>query len=459
MKVHFWGTRGSIATPGPGTNYFGGNTSCVELITDNGNSLILDCGTGARQLAGALMARGTKPINANILLGHTHWDHIQGFPFFVPAFVKGNSIAIYGPEGSRGSLHDVLAGQMEFTYFPVELNQLPAAISYHDLTEGIHEIAGTRVVTQFLHHPAITLGYRIEADGVAVVYLVDHEPFSDQLWRGDAEPGHIDSILHEGDRRHAKFMAGADLVIHDAQYTPEEAGSKKTFGHSTYDYAVQIASAAGVRRLALTHHDPSHDDPFVADIERKARALALQRGAGLDVFCAYEGCEIALEPRSFLKSFIAPDPFQASVAQRRFHVLAVDDQPDLLALIVRALEEDQYVVRKAASGPEALRMIEEQMPDLVVLDYKMTGMDGLAVVKALRAKPETERLPVLMLTAMTDEPSTRAGFEAGVTDYVTKPFSFPQLTSRVRACLARVQLQQPRDALVRDDLDAIKVTG
>jgi len=213
MRVRFWGTRGSIATPGPGTNYFGGNTSCVELTTANGDLLIFDCGTGAHRLAAELMAQGKKAINSNILIGHTHWDHIQGFPFFSPAFVKGNSVAIYGPEGSRGSLHDVLAGQMEFTYFPIELNQLPAAITYHELTEGIHTIGGARVATQFLNHPAMTLGYRVEADGVAVVYLVDHEPFSDELWRAGAEPGRIESILHEGDRRHAKFMADADLVI------------------------------------------------------------------------------------------------------------------------------------------------------------------------------------------------------------------------------------------------------
>ncbi len=125
MRVRFWGTRGSIATPGPGTNHFGGNTSCVELTTAKGGLLIFDCGTGARQLAAELMAQGKKAIDSNILLGHTHWDHIQGFPFFSPAFVKGNSASIYGPEGSRGSLHDVLAGQMEYSYFPITLNQLP----------------------------------------------------------------------------------------------------------------------------------------------------------------------------------------------------------------------------------------------------------------------------------------------------------------------------------------------
>src|SRR5207244_1526938 len=133
-------------------------------------------------------------------------------------------------------------------------------------------------------------------------------------------------------------------------------------------------------------------------------------------------------------------PSQPSVARRRFRILVVDDQPDTLTLIVRALEDDQYTVSTAKTGPEAIRMIEESLPDLVVLDYKMTGMDGLAVTRALRARPRTQALPVLMLTAMTDEPSTRAGFDSGVTDYVTKPFSIPQLTARVRACLARTQL-------------------
>ena len=439
MKVRFWGTRGSIATPGPGTVHYGGNTSCVELTTASGELLILDCGTGARGLASELMAGAKQPINSNILLGHTHWDHIQGFPFFVPAFVKGNSVAIYGPEGSRAPLRDVLAGQMEFTYFPIDLNQLPASITYHDLTEGIHTIGGARVVTQFLNHPAMTVGYRVEVDGATMVYLVDHEPFSDELWRAGATHGCIESILHEGDRRHAQFMAGADLVIHDAQYTPEQYPSKKTWGHSTYDYVVQIAAAAGVRHVALTHHDPAHDDRAVADIERRARNLAAQLRTPLDVFCAYEGCEIVLTAGQHSKPFVARSDLQPSVSQRRFRILAVDDQPDMLALIVRALEGEQYIVSQATNGADALRMIDDDMPDLVVLDYKMAGLDGMAVMKALRAKPQTQLLPVLMLTAMADEPSTRAGFEVGVTDYVTKPFSIPQLTARVRACLTRAQ--------------------
>jgi len=441
MIVRFWGTRGSLAKPGPTTLRYGGNTSCVEARSADGTLIVLDCGTGAHGLGHRLTTEGAPRCDGHLMITHTHWDHIQGFPFFSPAFVKGNTAAIYGPEGSRGSLQDVLAGQMEFTYFPVALNQLPAAITYHDLTEGDYTIDGVRVATQFLNHPAMTIGYRVEADGVVVVYLVDHEPFSDQLWRASAAPGSIESILHEGDRRHASFMAGADLVIHDAQYTPQEYQSRKTWGHSAYDYVVQVAAAAGVRRLALTHHDPTHDDHFIAELEREARALAQRCGTGLDVFCAYEGCEIVLEGGLPRGATATKPSRQASVAQRTFHVLVVDDQPDMVTLIVRALESDHYTVSTATSGQAALRSIGERMPDIVVLDYKMNGMDGLEVMKTLRAGDLTRLLPVLMLTAMSDEPSTRAGFDAGVTDYVTKPFSIPQLTARVRACLARAQLQ------------------
>jgi len=258
MKVRFWGTRGSIATPGRGTIRFGGNTSCVEVTTDSGVQLILDCGTGARELATSMMSGGAQGLNCHILLGHTHWDHIQGFPFFAPLFVPGNKITVCGPKGSGGTLHEVLSGQMEFDYFPVEIGQLPATITFQELEEGTHEIGGARVIVQYLHHPAMTLGYRVEADGAAVVYSSDHEPFSETFWHGNPAAGHPESIVHEGDRRHARFLQGAGLVIHDAQYTPEEFPAKKTWGHSTYEYAVGLATAAGVQRLALTHHDPTH---------------------------------------------------------------------------------------------------------------------------------------------------------------------------------------------------------
>jgi phosphoribosyl 1,2-cyclic phosphodiesterase len=294
MIARFWGTRGSIASPGPSTIRFGGNTSCVELSTPTGEVLVLDCGTGARPLGNRLLARVAGPISATILLSHTHWDHIQGFPFFAPLFQPDNHFKVYGPEGAHLSLRDVLAGQMEHHYFPVELNQLSAGITYETLREGAYEIDGLMVRTHCMNHPSPTLGYRIEDGGRSICYLCDHEPYHEDIWREGAESFGFESILEDGDRQHAEFMQGADVVIHEAQYTPDEYPSKRHWGHSTYPYAVELAALAGVGRLFLTHHDPSHDDEFIAGIERKARELARRLGSPLEVSCAYEGCEITV---------------------------------------------------------------------------------------------------------------------------------------------------------------------
>jgi phosphoribosyl 1,2-cyclic phosphodiesterase len=294
MRLRFWGTRGSIASPGPNTNHFGGNTSCIELTTRAGASVVLDCGTGARELGNKFLANGAGSITATILLTHTHWDHIQGFPFFAPLFQPENRFQVYGPDGSQLSLRDVLAGQMEHHYFPVELDQLAARISYKDLTEGAYEIAGLKVGAQQMNHPSPTLGYRIQDGAACVCYLSDHEPYFEGVWREGAEPGLLESIQDEGDRRHAEYMQGADILIHEAQYTPEEYPAKRHWGHSTYAYVVELAAAARVRRLFLTHHDPSHTDAFIGDIERRARDLTKQLGSDLEVSCAYEGLEITV---------------------------------------------------------------------------------------------------------------------------------------------------------------------
>ena len=169
MRVRFWGTRGSIATPGPDTVRFGGNTSCVSLTTDAGAHFIFDCGTGARALGAALMAQPVKPISATILLSHTHWDHIQGLPFFAPLFDHTNEWDICGPKGLSGSLRETLAGQMESTYFPVALESLGATIRYWDLLQGSFQVDDIRVSTHHLNHPALTLAYRLEADGASIL--------------------------------------------------------------------------------------------------------------------------------------------------------------------------------------------------------------------------------------------------------------------------------------------------
>ncbi len=437
MRVRFWGTRGSIATPGPSTVRFGGNTLCVELITNQGERLIFDCGTGARPLGIDLNHSVPRPLRATILLSHTHWDHIQGFPFFAPAFVPGNEFTICAPDGVGSSLANVLAGQMEFTYFPVKLDQLPAKIAFRDLSEGQHNINGIGVKAQYLNHPATCLGYRIETDGVAVVYLTDHEPFSETLWRSDAPPGMLESILHAGDRRHAEFMRGADLVIHDSQYTPREYEAKKNWGHSTHKYAVELAAAAGVRHLALIHHDPLHDDAKVLEMEQQAIALAEKTPTRPHVFCAYEGCDIMVHP---LRRPTSPEAVQQAVParpQRRLSVLIVNDDPNIHLLVEAALAKD-YEVLTAEDGEEGLQKLESSHPDMVVLDLNMPNLGGMAVLEKLRADPNLSNLPVLVLTVSGNETSTRAAFEAGATDFLTKPFTIPQLNTRVGTCFARV---------------------
>jgi CheY-like chemotaxis protein/phosphoribosyl 1,2-cyclic phosphodiesterase len=431
MLVRFWGTRGSIATPGPSTNRFGGNTSCVEVVTKTGYRFILDCGTGARELGAHLMAHEPKPIAATILLSHTHWDHIQGFPFFAPAFVPGNHITVCAPHGAGRSLQGVLAGQMEFTYFPVELGQLGAQIDYRDLVDGTFDLDGVRVTAQYLNHPAITLGYRIEADGISVLYLCDHEPYWEKLWRSDAEPGKLESILHAGDRRHADFMQNADVVIHDAQYTPEEYPAKKNWGHSTYSFVTGIAAAANVKRLFLTHHDPTHSDDVLSRIEERSREIAASLHSPIQVCCAYEGCEETFESDA---SHACSAPRREFSLDRPLRILVVDDDEDLRILARKALVRGGHEVMEATGGADALQLIERQPPDLVLLDLLMPPPDGFEILRILRSRESTRSLPVIVLTVMDDEESATASFELGATDYLNKPFTAPQLDARVRSC-------------------------
>jgi CheY-like chemotaxis protein len=326
---------------------------------------------------------------------------------------------------------------MEHSYFPVDLSQLPATLTYHDLGEGAHKLGGARVIAQYLNHPAVTLGYRLEADGAAIVYTCDHEPFGASLWRRDVPAGPLEAILHDGDRRHAQFLADADLVIHDAQYTPEEYPAKKNWGHSTFEYVVNLACSVGVKRLALTHHDPAHDDAAVAEIERRARAVAERRRSPLEVFCAYEGGVVSVDARG-ARQVDAADAAQTPAAGGPVaRVLIVDDDAMVRRLAVRALEPDGYVLSEAVNGREALEQMGAEMPDLVILDLLMPELGGMEVLRVLRANPRTVYVPVLILTSKIDEGSTRAGFDVGATDYLTKPFSLPQLAARVRACLRR----------------------
>ncbi|HLI29316.1 MAG TPA: MBL fold metallo-hydrolase [Chloroflexota bacterium] len=294
MQVRFWGTRGSIAAPGPATVRYGGNTACVELRTAAGELFIFDSGTGIRELGLALMAAG-GPVRGYILLSHTHWDHIQGFPFFAPAFVAGNEFTICAGRDLDRDLESVLAGQMEYAYFPVRLAELAATVHFRDLDEGEYCLGSARVRVQYLNHTSLTMGYRVHADDRVLVYATDNEPHDRTLrpldTLGRATPPWP---VHGGDRRFVEFIRGADLLITDAQYLAEEFPQRIGWGHSTVEHAVDFAVAAGVRRLVLFHHDPTRSDAALDAVVARARGRAARQGSALEVLAAAEGLALAV---------------------------------------------------------------------------------------------------------------------------------------------------------------------
>jgi CheY-like chemotaxis protein len=445
MRIRFWGTRGSLATPGPTTLRYGGNTSCVETRAADGTLIVLDCGTGAHRLGQALMAEAKQPVRGHLMITHTHWDHIQGFPFFAPVFVEGSEWDLYAPGGLGERLEAVLSAQMQHPYFPVTLGQLAATIRYHDLGEGALTVGGVRIVAQYLNHPALTLGYRMEADGVAVVYACDHEPHMRDQPEGDAagvagSTGEV--MLHAEDARHVAFLEGADLVIHDAQYTAEDYPDKINWGHSPAETAVDYALAAHARRLALTHHDPLRGDEAVDRIVAACRARVRKAGGALEVFAAAEGLAIDLTPHEAR----APRPRRrttAATSAKPAHahvILVADDDPMILELLKATLKSDAFRLYTATDGDTALNLARAVRPSLILIDWLMPGLDGTEVTKRLRADPDTyfHDVPIVLLTAEASAEKTQEGFAAGVTDYLTKPFKAPFLRARVRAWLERV---------------------
>jgi phosphoribosyl 1,2-cyclic phosphodiesterase len=297
MRVRFWGTRGSVPTPGPTTVRYGGNTACVEVRTNAGTFFIFDSGTGIREL-GLHLARQGGQVSAYLMLGHTHWDHISGFPFFSPAFEPGNRLVIYGARDLDRPLRDVLAGQMHYTYFPVPLGELRAEIEFCELEESQFQIDDASVRTHYLNHTAVCMGYRIEADGVSMAYITDHEPYGLVVGRGRQEPeigrGLRGGPIHGGDRRLIDFVRGVDLLIQDTQYTPEEYAARRGWGHGSTDYVTDVAVEAGARRVALFHHEPTHADDEIDRMVEYSRNRAREVGSDVELFAAAEGEEINL---------------------------------------------------------------------------------------------------------------------------------------------------------------------
>ncbi len=270
LALRFWGVRGSIACPSPSHVRYGGNTSCLEVIAGE-HAIILDAGTGIRPLGHSFFKREVK--QASLLLTHSHWDHINGFPFFGPGFSPGYEFQVYAGHLEEGSIRDILAGQMTQPTFPVPIEAMKANLSFQDFSAGeSFDLApDVRIKTARLNHPNGATGYRIEHAGKSLCYVTDTEHV----------PGKPDQNI-------LALIEGSDLVVYDSTYTDEEFKSHVGWGHSTWQEAVRLCQAANVKQLAIFHHDPEHDDLFMDQLGLEARSL--WSGAGV----AQEGQLIAL---------------------------------------------------------------------------------------------------------------------------------------------------------------------
>ncbi|HMJ91752.1 MAG TPA: response regulator [Candidatus Acidoferrum sp.] len=293
--VRFWGVRGSIATPGPATVFYGGNTSCIEVRAD-GEIIVLDAGTGIRPLGLSLAKEfGQQPLALTLLLTHTHWDHIQGFPFFVPAYNPKNSVRILGYEGARQGLAATLGTQMESPYFPIGMDDVPANINIEELREMDFKIGRVNVQAKFVNHPGICVGYRLNTSAGAIVFIPDNEPFH----RMRLKPGMADEkslqYADEQDAKFVEFIRDAQVLIMDSQYDREEYASHVGWGHACVDDVVELAGRANVKQLFLFHHDPTHDDERISRMLAHARQLGSANGNHTLVEAAREGLEVVLK--------------------------------------------------------------------------------------------------------------------------------------------------------------------
>jgi phosphoribosyl 1,2-cyclic phosphodiesterase len=284
--VTFWGTRGSIPTPGPHTARYGGNTPCVAVEGSRGQLVILDAGTGIRGLGVELVAKQNGAVRVEILLSHAHWDHIQGLPHFKPFFAPGNRVRIWGTRQGTASLEAILRQQMDPAVFPVPLDALSAELTVQQVEAGDFALGEFRVQAMKLRHPGTTLAFRLTPSqgGASLAYVTDNE-----LGPG----GHYD-VPTSWRRDFVNFLQGVDLLIHDAMYTPAELEEHRGWGHSTYEEAVTLAQDAAAKRLVLFHHEPEHGDEAMDGLLKAARAYAKSRGRPPEVLAAQEGMQLTL---------------------------------------------------------------------------------------------------------------------------------------------------------------------
>ncbi len=274
MEIKLWGVRGSIPTPGADTIKYGGNTTCLSIDFDpEKKEIIIDGGSGLRLLGNHLMKKyvmAGRNVDIDMLITHTHWDHIMGFPFFTPIYIPTTKLRIYGPVTyEEGGLDEIIGSQFQYRYFPVIKSELAAEIKYFPLKETVFNLdSDIRITTKYLNHPVLCMGYRIEYKGKVFCLATDSEPYRNVFPTDPASPDYDELAAVEGEkaaveenRKLVDFFRGADLLIHDAQYTDAEwKKGKLGWGHSSFEYAIETASDAGVRKLVLTHHDPERTD-------------------------------------------------------------------------------------------------------------------------------------------------------------------------------------------------------
>lgn len=296
MKLKFWGTRGSIPTPGKDTVRYGGNTPCVEVRLNNNELIIFDAGTGIRSLGDQLVATG-ESVQAFIVISHPHWDHIQGFPFFKPAFISGNDLTIIGPKSRHVTMRQMMAHLMDKVYFPIQLRDLKANINFVAMAEESTKVFDATLSSLYVNHPSFALGYRLDVGGHSLVYISDNEPFDREV---ATSLKNVDSAvvrkfvasLPDPNQRVVEFVRGVDVLIHDSTYTPEEYVNHVGWGHSHYLFCMKVAHEAGVKKLILFHHNQTHDDATVDDIVAKCRREIKTRNYKFECHAAAEGMEV-----------------------------------------------------------------------------------------------------------------------------------------------------------------------
>lgn len=290
MKVRFWGVRGSIASPGPKTVRYGGNTTCIEIRTDNNELIILDAGTGIFPLSQNLLAE--LPVTANVLISHSHWDHIQGLPFFIPNFIPGNTLRLHGgfdPVSGKG-IEQVMAVQLQYSYFPVREAEMKARIEYVTLVPGqTIQIGSAQVTPCLLNHPVIDFGYRIESNGKSVFFTGDHEPPYNIYDPSDDGFTEYQAFVDEKKKTIEDAISGVDVFIADSSYTDAEYVSKKGWGHGTFSSSIATAHAVQAKVLYCTHHEPTRSDDALEVAFAQALASNELLARNMDIRLAREG--------------------------------------------------------------------------------------------------------------------------------------------------------------------------